>query len=291
MSVVSVAVLVFAVSSMASVGFGHDWREIVGPLRERWKVVRALVVNFVLVPLLGLLVLQVLPLERPHAIGIFLVATAAGAPFLIKLAEAGRSDVALSATLLVLLLPVTIVYMPLVVPLALPDAEVSTAAIARPLVLAMLLPLALGSVIRHYARPLAVRLRPMMNKVSTAMLIVITLAQVLADFRAIGEILVTPAIVAALVVFGGAFLIGYTLGGPSRESREILGLGTSQRNIAAATVVATQSVGDPETVSMVIVASLAGFAVLFPVAWLMRRRTPAPADARKETGDTSKLQG
>lgn len=271
-SVVSVAVLVFAVSSMASVGFGHDWRDIAAPLRERWKVVRALVVNFVLVPLLALLVLQILPVERPLAIGLFLVATAAGAPFLIKLAQAGQSDVALSTTLLVLLLPVTIVYMPIVVPFALPDAEVSAAVIARPLVLTMLLPLAFGLVARVYARALAVRLQPPLSKLATAALLVIIVAQVLADLPTIVAIFVTPAIVAAPIVVGGAFLIGYALGGPTRESKEVLGLGTSQRNIGAATVVATQAVGDPDTVSMVVVTSLVGFAVLFPVAGIMRRR-------------------
>lgn len=279
-SVVTVAVLVFAVSSMASVGLGHGWRDIVEPLRERWKVIRALVINFVLVPLLALLVLQVLSIERSLAIGLFLVATAAGAPFLIKLAQAGKSDVALSTTLLVLLLPVTILYMPIVVPLALPDAEVSAMAIARPLVLTMLLPLVLGLFARVHARALAVRLQQLMSKLSSAALLVIIAAQVLADWPAIVSILVTPAIVAALIVVGGAFLIGYALGGPSRESKEVLGLGTSQRNIGAATVVATQAIGDPDTVSMVVVTSFVGLAILFPIAGSMRRRKAEGAASR-----------
>ncbi|HEX5514508.1 MAG TPA: hypothetical protein VFY81_08955, partial [Gammaproteobacteria bacterium] len=51
------------------------------------------------------------------------------------------------------------------------------------------------------------------------------------------------------------------------------GLGTSQRNIAAATVVATQAVGHPDTITMVVVASLIGFGLLFPVAGMLRRRS------------------
>lgn len=53
----------------------------------------------------------------------------------------------------------------------------------------------------------------------------------------------------------------------------MLGLGTSQRNIAAAMVVATQAVGDPDTVTMVVVTSLIAFVVLFPVAGMMRKRS------------------
>ena len=229
----------------------------------------------------AVLVLQIISLERPHAIGLFLVASAAGAPFLIKLAESGETDVALGTTLLVVLLPATIVYMPLVVPLALPDAAVSTAAIARPLVLTMLLPLAVGLVAHAYAPAPAARLQPLAGRVSTAALLVIIAAQVLANLPAIVAIFATPAIVAALLLVAGAFVIGYALGGPSRASKEVLGLGTAQRNIGAATVVATQAIGDVDAVAMVIVTSLVGFAILFPAAALMRSRwggSPAESD-------------
>lgn len=269
---VDASVIAFAVASMLSVGLAHTLKEVLGPLRNVRGGIRALVANFVLVPVLALVVLQVFPLPEPHAIGIFLIATAAGAPFLIKLSEAAESDVALSATLLVLLLPATIVYMPVVVPLALPDAPVSATAIGLPLVLTMLLPLGAGLVVRTLQESWAGRLQPAIGTFSTLALVVLILATTLANLQAIRHVLFTTAIVAALVVIGGAFLIGYALG-MDRDAREVLGLGTSQRNIAAATVVATQAVRDPDTVVMVIVASLAGFAILFPVAAWLRRRS------------------
>lgn len=270
--VLSTAVTVFAVTSMLSVGFGHTVRQVIGPLRNVRGVIRALLANFLLVPLLALLVLRVLPLPEPHAIGICLIATAAGAPFLIKLAEAAESDVALSATLLVLLLPATIIYMPLVVPLALPDTAVSASSIAMPLLITMLLPLGAGLLVRYFSEKTATRLQPLAAKLSTLALIVLLLATILANLRGILAIILTTSILAALIVIGGAFVIGYLLGF-DRESREVLGLGTSQRNIAAATVVATQAIGSTDTVVMVIVASLAGFAILFPVAAWLRKRS------------------
>lgn len=257
---------------MLSVGLSHTLSEIAGPLRHARRVVRALVVNFVLVPLLALVILQVIPLERPLAIGLFLVAAAAGAPFLIRLTQAADSDVALSATLLVLLLPATIIYMPIVVPLALPEAKVSASAIAAPLVLAMLLPLAIGLVIRAKAGPRAARLHPRLGPLSILALAVLIAATVLANLSEIAGMFGTGAILAALILVGGALAIGYGLGGPNRGSREVLGLGTAQRNIGAATVVATQAIDYPDTLSMIIVASLVGFAVLFPAAGTMRRR-------------------
>lgn len=263
-----IAVLVFAVSSMLSVGCGYTLSQIAGPLRQPRRVVRALVANFVLVPLLAIAILQFLPLGRPLAVGLFLVATAAGAPFLIKLTKAAEADVALSTALLVLLLPATIIYMPIVVPLALPEAAVSVPGIAKPLVLTMLLPLALGLVIRAYAERLALRLQSIMGKVSTIALVILVAATILANLREILGLFGTGAILAGVLLIAGAFAIGFALG----EAQEVLALGTGQRNIAAAMVVATQAFDNPEIVSMVVVASLIDLAVLFPLAWMLRRR-------------------
>jgi BASS family bile acid:Na+ symporter len=235
------------------------------------------VINFVLVPFFAYLVLQFVPLGRPLGVGLFLVATAAGAPFLVKLTQLAESGIALSTTLLVLLLPVTVVTMPVVVPLALPDAEVSAMAIARPLVLTMLLPLVAGLATREYFAAAAMRLQPLMGRLSTLALVVLVAATLLANLPEVVAIFRTPAILAALIFLGGAFLIGYGLGGPSRESKEVLGLATAQRNIAAATVVATQAVDDPDTLSMVVVTSLVSFAILFPIAGAMRRRSERAA--------------
>jgi BASS family bile acid:Na+ symporter len=269
--VLNIAVLIFAVSSMLSVGLAHDWRDIVAPLRQLYKVFRALATNFVLVPLLAWLVLQAIPLEQPIAVGLFLVATAAGAAFLIKLAQLADSDIALSTTLLLVLLPATIVYMPIVVPLVLPDARVNATAIAAPLVFTMLLPLILGLAAHEYLAGMAARLQPFMRKLSTLALVVLIGATVLLNLRDVLLILRSTAILAALVFVTGAFAIGYLSGGPSRESKEILGLGTSQRNIAAAMVVASEAVGDADTLSMVVVTSLVTFVVLFPIAGAIRR--------------------
>ena len=116
-SLLNIATLAFAVSSMLSVGFSYTVRELIEPLRNARLLIGALVANFVLVPLLAYVITQFLSLSEAREIGLFLVATAAGAPFLIKLTQAADGDLALAAGLLVLLLVVTIAYMPIVVPL------------------------------------------------------------------------------------------------------------------------------------------------------------------------------
>lgn len=272
----NLAVLIFSASSMLSVGFSYTLREITQPLRDLRGVVLAVAANFVLVPLLAYLVSRLLSLEPAVAIGLLLVATAAGAPFLIKLTQMANGDLAFAAGLLVLLLVVTIFYMPIVVPLIAPTATVSAGAIATPLVLTMLLPLGIGLLVDTWFEPLTDRLLPILNKVSTIALVVLVATTVLMNYESLLSVFGTGAILAALLVIAGAFAAGYLLGGSDRAERGVIALGTAQRNIAAATVVATQSFDDPRTLVMVVVTSIVSMAVLFPIARTMgKRKRPA----------------
>ena len=89
----------------------------------------------------------------------------------------------------------------------------------------------------------------------------------------------TGAILAALLFIAGAFAIGYVLGMTGRGTREEMGLATAQRNIAAATVVATQSFGDPDTLVMVVITSIVTMVILFPVARALSKRQEKRAEA------------
>jgi len=201
----------------------------------------------------------------------FLVTCAAGAPFTLKLVQAARGDLALSGTLVVLLLIVTMVYMPFVVPAVLPEADVRAGAIAAPLVTTMLLPLALGLFIAARNEGWAHSLEPVANKISTVALVVLIAITIVLHFGSILTVLSFATVLLSVVIIGGAFGIGFLFGGPDLAARSVLGLGTAQRNIAAATVVATQGFEAPGVIIMVVLFSLLTFAILFPMAALLRR--------------------
>lgn len=268
----NVAITVFAISSMLSVGLGNHPSDVVRPLRHPPAVIRAVAANFVLVPALAWFVAVGFGLEEPLATGLILVGAAAGAPFLIKLSETAATRLDLTAALLVLLLPLTVGYMPLVLPLLLPGADVPAMAIAVPLVLTLLLPLSAGLVARARWSGPADRLRPVMAKLSSLALAILVLATLLAHYKGIVEI-GWRGVVAAAVVIVAAFAIGYALGS-NRHRREVLGLGTAQRNISAATIVASQAFDEAEVLVMVVATSLIGLTVLFPIARVLRRQEP-----------------
>jgi predicted Na+-dependent transporter len=277
-NVLSIATLVFAVSSMLSVGFRYTVQQIIAPLRNARLVIGAVVANFILVPILAYAITAIFSIGEDREIGLLVVACAAGAPFLIKLVQMAGADLATATGVLVLLIVVTVFYMPIIMPLIAPEAEVSATAIAVPLVLTMLLPLLVGLIADRFVPTWTKRLLPLLGILSNIALVALLVSTVAADFDELLNVFGTGAILAALLFIASAFVIGYLLGITGRGTRQELALGTAQRNTAAATVVATQSLGDPDTIVMVVVTSIVSMAVLFPIATALRKRAERVSD-------------
>ena len=65
--------LVFVVSSMLALGLSLTMQQITGPLRDVNLVVRVLLANFILVPLVAYLINLVIPMDEPLSIGLILL--------------------------------------------------------------------------------------------------------------------------------------------------------------------------------------------------------------------------
>jgi BASS family bile acid:Na+ symporter len=120
---------------MASMGLSLTMKQIIDTLKN---------VKLVILAIVAYIITLVLPLDQSLRIGLVLLATAAGAPFLPKLVEAAKGNIAFGVGLMVLLMEVTIIYLPLVLPLILPGVAVNPMDIASSLIVLMLIPLAIG---------------------------------------------------------------------------------------------------------------------------------------------------
>ena len=271
----NLAILAFVITSMLAMGLSLTTKQIIEPLRNVRLVVKALLANFVLVPLLAYLILLVIPLAEPLAIGLILLATAAGAPFLPKLVEAAKGNIAFGVGLMVLLMVATIIYLPLVMPLLLPGVTVNPMDIAGSLIVLMLIPLAIGLFINARYDDTAASLQPVMSQTSTISLILLSVLMLVLNFKNIIGVIGTGAILAIIIFIVVSFVLGYFLGGPGRDTKSVLGLGTGQRNLAAAMVVGSQNFSDPNVVIMVVVAGVLGLFILMPIAGEIGKRSQA----------------
>ena len=244
------------------------------PLRNARLVTLALVANFVLMPLAALLIARMFRLDQPLGVALLLLGGAAGAPFLPKLAGVAKGNLAFAVGLMVLLMVLTVGYMPIVMPLLLEGVSVDPTAIARSLVLLMLLPLVIGLAVRARFAALAGRAAPVLNPVSTLSLTIMIVLMLVTNISNIIDLFGTRGVLASIVFLLVGFGLGWLLGGPARDTRSVLALGTSQRNIAAALVVGGQNFKDPRVVVMVVVVAIVGMIVLMPLG----RRVAGPAE-------------
>jgi predicted Na+-dependent transporter len=275
--------LTFVVTGMLAMGLSLTIQQILQPLRNVRLMVLALLANFVLVPLLAYIIAIVLNLSDPLRIGLILLSTAAGAPFLPKLVQSAKGSVALGVGLMVLLMVVTIGYMPLVLPLLLPGVQINAWDIAKSLIVLMLVPLAIGLMIRANDAEAAASYQPTMAKASSLALLVLMIVGLGLNLNSILDLIGTGGIIAVLLFVVGAFVTGFVLGGNGAGTRSVLGLGTAQRNISAALVVAAQNFSDNGTLSFVLAAALILLLILLPTSKRlgMRAQASAPSETAK----------
>jgi len=268
----SVAMLIFVLSSMLAMGLGLTVSQIITPLRHARLVVLSLLANFVVMPLAALALAALLRLDQPLGVGLLLLGTAAGAPFLPKLAQIAEGNLAFAVGLMVLLMVVTVGYLPLVLPVLLPGVAVNPAKIARSLFLLMLLPLAGALAVKARFAVAAARTKPVLDRVSNLSLILLVVLITAANINNVLAVFGTRGILAGLLFIAVGFGMGWLLGGPGMDTRRVLALGTAQRNIAAALVVGSQSFRDPKVVVMVVVVAIVSLLVLMPLSRLLAKR-------------------
>jgi bile acid:Na+ symporter, BASS family len=268
----SIGVLIFVLSSMVATGLGLTVSQIVTPLRNGRLVVLSVVANFVFMPLAAFALVTLLQLDEPLGVGLLLLGTAAGSPTLPKFAEMAKGNLAFGVGLMVLLMVVTVGYLPLVLPLLLPGVSVNPWQIARSLFLLMLLPLAVALAVRAKFEVIAARTKPVLDWVSNLSLILVVLLVTAANINNLVAVFGTRGILAGLLFIAVGLGIGWLLGGPGKETRRVLAQGTALRNVGAALVVGGQSFDDPKVIVMVLVVTIVSLLIVVPLSRLLAKR-------------------
>jgi predicted Na+-dependent transporter len=171
---------------------------------------------------------------------------------------------------------VTIVYMPLVLPLLLPGVEVNPWDIAKSLIVLMLIPLAIGLLTKSHSPDSAAHWAAALNKLSGLSILILLVVGLGLNVSNILDLIGSLGLLALLLFIVGSLLIGLLLGGRDPAVRSVMGLGTAQRNVAAAILVSVQNFSDTNTVSFVLVGAVLLLLVLLPAAKRMGARSAAP---------------
>ena len=145
----NLAVVVFVISTMLSMGLALRVSQIIDPLKKPLLIADVLVTNFLLVPLATMAIVTFLPVDNETKIALIILSLSAGAPFTPKLAEIAKGDTALATAVMLLLMVATVFILPFALPFFIGgDVAVDSLAIAKSLVVMMIVPLAIGLAVK-----------------------------------------------------------------------------------------------------------------------------------------------
>jgi len=262
----NLAVILFVVTTMLSMGFGLRLSQIIEPLKDPLLIAVMIVTNFVLIPLAVLAVVWVVPVDEGTKIGLLILSLSAGAPFTPKLAEIAKGDTALATAVMLLLMVATVLILPFGLPILLGgEVSVDSLSIAKSLVVMMIVPLAIALWVRAKFEHFAQRAKGYMVKTSNLMLLAIIVLMSILNGKDIMAVFGYD-MVALLLFLVAALLIGYMSGGKEGQHRVVASLSAGQRNISAALVVAAQNFDDPKVSIIIIAVSIIGLVVLLLTA-------------------------
>jgi BASS family bile acid:Na+ symporter len=267
---------------LGTIGLQVTWHQVKRALKG-CRFMAILAANFAVIPALNVGVAIGLGVSNQVAIAMILLAAAPFAPVVPIFARMARADLALSAGL-------TSIY-PILSVLLTPLAAKGALALFSPaepirlnlwtslgvLVATITLPLAAGVFIHHRNPHLArILLKPIDVLGSAAGAVSLALVTITEWPSIVG--VGGRAWLAMAITFESALVIGWLLGGPSTGARRVVAMGTSNRNIALALLIALQSFGGTAVVSAVVGNGLLLIGMgLVHVAWWRFVRPDRPA--------------
>ncbi len=272
--------VMFVVGSMLALGLSLTIAQIADPLKSVRFVLTALVANFVLIPAIGWAVARGFRLDDSLATGLIIVAVVAGAPFLPKLAQMARAGAASAVALMILVMVVTVGYAPIAIPILISGVSVDAWAIAKPLIVLMLVPLGIGLFVKARWDTVAAEMEDPITQVSNVGLVGLLVLTLALNFTTVLSLIGTRGILASVVFVAAAFAVGWFVAERDRDARTVMGLGTAQRNLSAAVTVATANfASDPNVLVMIIVTSLVMIVMLLAIAGELGKRYEASETA------------
>jgi BASS family bile acid:Na+ symporter len=231
---------------------------VVTALKNRKAIALIFIWGWVLGPSYGYLITKALPLAEPFALVVLLASLAPCAPILQQVVGKARGDMGFAGAFIPIVAIGTVVLMPLLAPVLIKGLTVSAAALAKPLLLTILLPLVIGAAIRHYADKVATKIFPAVKGLA----FLSTLTTIVWCLTLYGRGMINTAgelaLLAMTLFMVGMALITYRFSfGLRQNQRSVMAMGMGAQNGAAifAAVFAMPS-PDQRTVVMVVMWTL-----------------------------------
>jgi BASS family bile acid:Na+ symporter len=273
------AIGIFLISTMLAIGITVSWDEISSVLRDRRLMSRILIANFILVPLLGIVLTHIFRFPPGTATGILLLAISPGGLTAIQFSDKVKGSLAFAAVVAFVLTIASIAVSPIIAHVLIPlesPVEVPYSRVIDGVLLFLLLPVLLGFLFRQRFQAAAGKISRILLVLSNVSFVASIVLTAVSKRQAMKE--VGPSVTAALLILiVGSMIIGWLLGGPDPGSRRVIAVSSSMRNAGLCLLVAMRNL--PGTNVEVVVVAFMGLMVppnlLFTLYHTVRKRRNA----------------
>jgi bile acid:Na+ symporter, BASS family len=271
-------VMIFTILNLLTMGLQVSVPQVIKKLSNPKLLLMIFLWAWLVGPAIAFLIVLIIPLAAPYVIVMYIASLAPCAPFLPPMIGKARGDVAFAGAFIPLAVVGTVVFLPLFAPLLIKGIEISAMALAKPLVITMLIPLIIGASIKTYAVKVADKIFIPVKKLAGLS----TLITIILCFLLYWELMISTAgsfALLSLTIFMVVMaLLTYFLGfGLKQNERSVMSLGMGTRNIAAVLIgVLAIPDGDPRMLAMTILWTLWSFILALIYARILNKRVLKP---------------
>ncbi len=244
-SLAKLLVLTFLLATMLSIGMNSRVTSLRRLLMSRGLLLRTLAANFVVVPLVGLLLVRLLPLRPDAAAAILLLACVPGGLGSVQFTSRVKGEEALPGATIVLLNLGALAFSPALFRAVVPGGSglaLPYGSLVGFFALWVLVPLGIGGAFRETAPGVARRLAAPLGVLGFIAFIGFMVATRTYRREALASI-DAPALGAMALLLVASMVAGWLLGGPARETRQLLATATGMRHAAFCLAMARSAPG------------------------------------------------
>ena len=244
---VELLIYVFITLAMVCIGMSATLSDMLTLLRERTRIARAIMANILIPPVVAFALVLLIPMGDAAATVLLLLAFAPGGINAVQFSTKAPGQLAIAGELLLLLSAIGLITAPLAASWLLPDDATLSLPIDQlkfRIVALVAAPLTIGMAIRATAPGIAEKIYKPAMLVSTLAFVASVLLSLSVRQDAMGELGIATA--AAMLAFILVLMaVGWLLGGPEPDQRQVLATTTNLRNVGLVYALVDECCGDP----------------------------------------------
>lgn len=268
--------MVSVILMMLSVGLRTAIGEVVDIAKQYQLVLRGVLANFLVVPLIFYLAVQWLPF-RPHVvIALMIMAAVPIAPMAPPLVGMAKGDVVYAVGLMTIVALLCVPLTPLLLVLCLPATEkgldLNILKIIGTILKVQLIPICLGMAINNASRTWTEKLLKFVPKVSQVGLVICIILIVSVNGKQIVNLGLLPNLAVLLSIIVTLFIGDWMMIGETTGRRRSLAISTAVRNVALGLLIVNNNFPGTLAVALVLVYAILSMVVAFAYGKLTAAR-------------------